>query len=108
MFKVNVELRYSSIEIDESKIVGNAEHIFWMFGMVDRMNKDWIVFCCLEDRTNELLFPIIKKNSTYEYEVIIYPGCDENESIKTRIYSDCFQTYQQNDFFTNGIHTKKS
>ena len=28
------------IEIDESKIIGNSEKVLWMFGMIDRADKE--------------------------------------------------------------------
>ena len=28
------------IEIDESKIIGNSEKVFWMFGLIDRADKE--------------------------------------------------------------------
>ena len=38
------------IEIDESKIIGNSNMIIWMFGLIDRFNKDTRIFCILSNR----------------------------------------------------------
>ena len=90
------------VEIDESEIIGNQNKILWMFGMIDRADKEARVFCVMNNRTKENLLPIIKEN------IYTYDENEENEdsdeninldiSLKTRIYSDCFSVYQANDF----------
>ena len=87
---------YASIEIDESEIIGNENIIYWMFGIIDGKPKNGRVYCVLSDRTKRNLLPIVKKNVvTNDNEDDNIP---ENISTKTRIYSDCFRTYQINDF----------
>ena len=88
---------YGAVEIDESEIIGNQEHIYWMFGLIDRFTREARVYCILENRTKQNLLPIIKNNvMTNELEGDEYNNV--NESTKTRIYSDCFQSYQPRDF----------
>ena len=92
------------VEIDESEIIGNQNKILWMFGMIDRADKEARVFCVMNNRTKENLLPIIKENIyTYnENENEENEDSDENNnlaiSLKTRIYSDCYSVYQTNDF----------
>ena len=50
------------IEIDESKIVGNQNKVFWMFGIIDRFDKDCRVFCVKDNRTKETLLPLVRDN----------------------------------------------
>ena len=50
------------VEIDESKIIGNFNKVYYMFGMIDRVNKKARVYCVLDNRTKESLLPLIKKN----------------------------------------------
>ena len=47
------------IEIDESKIIGNNNIVYYMFGMIDSYTH---VYCVLDNRTKESLLPIIKKD----------------------------------------------
>lgn len=84
------------IEIDESKIVGNGNNIIWMFDIIDCSDKDTRIFYVMNDRTAANLLPIIEKN--------VYTINDDNDednniiySLKTRIYSDFFASYQQRD-----------
>ena len=78
------ENRKSRIEIDESKVIGNSNSIIWMFGLIDRYNKDARVFCVMSNRTKEKLLPIVRNN--------VYTN-DMNDETKTRIYSDSFAAY---------------
>ena len=39
------------VEIDESEIIGNQNKILWMFGMIDRADKEARVFCVMNNRT---------------------------------------------------------
>ena len=92
------------VEIDESKIIGNQNKILWMFGMIDRADKEARIFCVMDNRTKENLLPIIKENiyTSNESENEENEDLDENInldiSLKTRIYSDCYSVYQTNDF----------
>ena len=49
-------------EIDESEIIGNNQVIYCMFGMIDKISKEFCVFCVLNDRTSNNLRKIIKDN----------------------------------------------
>ena len=90
---------YGSIEIDESTIVGNSNITYWMFGLVHRETKEARVYCVLNDRSKNNLIPIIKRNVITNYnEDEDYPDLNEENSTKTRIYSDCWSTYQVKDF----------
>ena len=88
----------SRIEIDESKIIGNSNNIIWIFGIIDRSNKDASIFCVISDRTKEKLLLIIWDN--------VYTNDEEDES-RTRIYSDYFASYQTNDFENMGFKLNK-
>lgn len=52
------------IEIDESKIIGNANSVIWMFGLIDRSDKQARVYCFMNDRICNRLLDIIKKYIT--------------------------------------------
>ena len=68
-----------------------------MFGLIDRFTREARVYCILENRTIQNILPIIKNNvMTNEIEGDEYNNT--NESSKTRIYIDCFQSYQPRDF----------
>ena len=96
---------YISCEIDESEIIGNQNVIYWMFGIIDRGTKEARVFCVLNDRTKENLLPLVKNNIiTDEINNVVMP---EDENVQTRIYSDCFRTYQVNDFKDMGYILKR-
>lgn len=53
---------YSSIEIDESSIIGNPNIIIWMFGMEERISKNDRINCVFNDRTQDNLLNIFSKN----------------------------------------------
>lgn len=99
------EYGYASIEIDESKIIGNNNDIFWMFSMISRETKEARIFCVLNNRTKNNLLPIIQNN--------VVTAIDEDEnmplelSVKTRIYSDCYSSYQVEDFKHLGYVLKR-
>ena len=96
---------YISCEIDESEIIGNQNVIYWMFGIIDRGTKEARVFCVLNNRTKENLLPLVKNNIiTDEINNVVMP---EDENVQTRIYSDCFRTYQVNDFKDMGYILKR-
>ena len=96
---------YASIEIDESKIIGNNEDVFWIFGMISRETKDARIFCVMNNRTTNNLLPIVKNNvlaSLNEEESV-----PQENSVKTRIYSDCYSAYQIDDFKNLGYILKR-
>ena len=91
---------FSVFEIDESKIIGNNDIIYWMFGIIDRISKESRVFCVLNDRTANNLMKIIKENvATNENQNM---DLDEEYLENTRIFSDCFSSYQPDRFRENG------
>ena len=76
-----------------------------MFGYIDRNIKQTRVRCVLTDRTKNKLLPIIKKYiNTKDYHMNIN---DENCSIRTSIFSDCFSSYQPSDFNNMGFILKR-
>ena len=75
------DLGYPVFEIDESEIIGNNEVIYWMFGMIDRVNKECRVYCVLNDRTANNLMKLIKENI----------ATDENKNMD-RLISNLFVT----------------
>ena len=105
---INGNLGYSSVEIDESKVISSSNEIWWMFGIIDRQTKEARIRCVLNNRTKNRLLPIIKK---YVYATpYLYEDNDDNEanfSIQTRVFSDCFRTYERNDFKNMGFILKK-
>ena len=90
------------MEIDESKIISHGNDIISMFGMIDRYTKEARVFCVMNNRTKENLLPIIKNNinTTISDEEDEEEEEDDNNeyNFQTRIYSDCFSSYQTKDF----------
>ena len=96
---------YPVFEIDESEIIGNNDVIYWMFGIIDRITKESRVFCVLNDRTANNLMKIIKDNiGTNENQDM---DLDEEYLENTRIYSDCFASYQPDTFLENGYILKR-
>ena len=90
------------IEINESKVITFDNNVRWMFGLVDRNKYDIRVFSLNNNRVKETLLPIVIKN-VYTYPIILNNNEGENEDYpSTRIYSDCFQTYQKDDFNPKG------
>jgi hypothetical protein len=61
---------YPSIEIDESKIIGNNNTIYWIYGLIFRTTKEALIFCVLNNNLPEHL------------------------STKTCVYSDSFSSYK--------------
>ena len=53
---------YPSIEIDESKIIGNSNTVYWMFGLICRTTREARIFCVLNNRTKQNLLPIIEES----------------------------------------------
>ena len=105
------EKGFAAIEIDESEIIGNSEIIYWMFGLIDRVTKEARIFCVLNDRTKNNLLPLVKNNvlsnDMNEFEDDENMEIDEEYQINTRIYSDCYSSYQVNDFRNMGYILKR-
>lgn len=80
------------MEIDETELIGNSERILWLFGIIDRGTKDARVFSVMDHRRKENLIPIVVKNVHTEINYI--DGID----FRTRVYSDCFSAYREEDF----------
>ena len=84
------------IEIDESELFGSGNRIIWMLGLIDRYDNSARVFCVMYNRTKEnILFYIINNVLTQNF-------IEGNLDLRTRVYSDCFSVYQQNDFANLG------
>ena len=96
---------YISCEIDESEIIGNQNVIYWMFGIIDRGTKEARVFCVLNNRTKENLLPLVKNNIITDENN--NEEMSEDETVQTRIYSDCFSSYQVDDFNEMGYILKR-
>ena len=81
------------IEINESKIIGNANTVYYMFGMIDIADKNCSIFCVKDNGSRESLLPIITKNVSTVMDIKDnnYNSVEEihNECLSTRIYSDC-------------------
>jgi hypothetical protein len=76
-----------------------------MFGIIDRVTKESRVYCILNDRTANNLMKIIQKNiATNQNEDM---DMDEEYVTNTRIYSDCFASYQPNTFRQKGYILKR-
>ena len=90
------------LEIDESKIIGNFNKVYYMFGMIDRVNKNARVYYVLDNRTKESLLPLIKNNiyTIDDIRVNHYKSLQEihDNCFSTRIYSDYWRVYQMIDF----------
>ena len=75
--------------------------------MIDRVNKNARVYCVLDNRTKESLLPLIKNNiyTIDDIRVNHYESIqDLNENcFSTRIFSDCWITYQRIDFKNMGF-----
>ena len=99
---------YDSVEIDESEIIGNENEIYWMFGLIDRITKEARIFSILNDRTKSNLLKYVKNNVyTNNEDDINNDEYSENELLNTRIYSDCFASYQPSDFQNLGYLLKR-
>ena len=88
----------SYCEIDESKIINYENQTRWMFGIYDRGTKDVRIFFVDNNRTKETLLPIVKANIYSVYQHLDSNEDPNHDSYPTRIFSDCFQTYQVGDF----------
>ena len=92
------------VVIDESIIIGNQNKVYWLFGIIDRSNKDCRVFCVLDNRSRESLLPIIIKNVYTYNDLSLYNTSRDihKYSLSTRIYSDCWAAYSKEDFKNHG------
>ena len=52
----------SGIEIDESKIIGNVNTVIWIFGLIDKVDKEDRIYCIMNDRTRDTLLNLLKNN----------------------------------------------
>ena len=87
------------LEIDESKIIGNENKVYWMFGIIDRSSKECRVFCVLDNRSRETLLPLVTKN--------IYTYDDLAQFNKKRIFTNIL--FQQGYILIVGrLMTKKT
>ena len=79
-----------------------------MFGLVDRATYEIRIFYVDNNRSRETLLPIVR-NNVYTY----FNSIENNEDpipripndeyrYATRIYSDCFASYQEHDFNSMG------
>ena len=80
------------VEIDETELIGNSEKILWLFGIIDRSTKEARVFSVMDNRRKENLIPLVVKNVHTETNSVF--GID----FRTRVYSDCFSVYREQDF----------
>ena len=94
-------------EIDESKIINYNNETRWMFGIYDRGSKDVRIFYVDNNRTKETLLSIIKRHICTYYERIENNNDPNEINYPTRIFSDCFQTYQISDFNNLGYKLYK-
>ena len=101
--EINPEFGYPAVEIDESKIISSGEEIYWMFGAIDRNTKDARIWCVLKDRTKDRLLPFVKKYINTDRA----DQEDEIHSIRTRVFSDSFSSYQVSDFSNLGFILKR-
>ena len=82
-----------------------------MFDLIDRVTKETRKFCILNDRTKNNLLPLVKNNvipnneNSFEDEENM--DIDEEYLINKRIYSDCYFSYQVNDFINMGYILKR-
>ena len=98
-----------SVEIDESKIISQGNEIFRMFGCIVRNTKQAKIRCVSKDRSKNKLLPIIKKYVSINDDDMDNNDkiFDENCNIKTRVFSDCFRSYQPDDFKNMGFILKQ-
>ena len=103
--EINPKLGYSSVEIDENKIISSGNLIYWMFGVIDRNTKEARARCVLNNRTKKNLLTLVEK---YVNTIDINEEGDDIEdfSLKTRVYSDCFRSYRVSGFNEMGFILK--
>ncbi len=70
--------------------------------MIYRADKNCRVFCVMDNRSKESLYPIIKNNvaTVMDIKNNNYNSKEElqNKCLSTRLYSDCWGAYQYSDF----------
>ena len=96
---------FSVFEIDERKIIGNNDIMYWMLGIIDRISKEARIFCVLNNRTADNLMTIIKNNIVTTNNININIEDDSNKI--PLIYSVSFTTHQPNNFRQNGYIWKR-
>ena len=73
-----------------------------MLGLIDRANKECRVFCVLDNKACESLYPLVVENAntTNDINENNYNSLREKHEycLSTRIYSDCWAGYRYNDF----------
>ena len=76
-------------EIDVSDIIGNYDKIFWMFWIIIQRIQS---FYCLDNRTNEILLPLVIDSIATNHDIIDIENESMNIFINTvfsnRMYSD--------------------
>ena len=75
---------YSSFEIDESSIIGNAQVMYWMIGLIQRNWKESYIFCVINNSTKANLFQYVIYNVVNANQENI--DNNEDENFKTLIY----------------------
>ena len=50
----------SKLEIEESSIIGNANSVLWMFGIIDRVDKNARVWGVMTDRSKQNYYRMLK------------------------------------------------
>ena len=110
--EIIIYLGYSAVEIDESKIISSNNEIYWMFSIVELQTKVARIRCVLINRTKQKLLPIIQiyihcnvqeEDMDLDHEEL----SNEQISIFTRVFSDCFRLYQVEDFKIMGLILKR-
>ena len=66
-----------------------------MIGITYSFSKNARVWCVMNDRPKEKLLTYMKNN-------IYTLGIEDNSEFATRIYSDCFSSYREEDFTNMG------
>ena len=59
----NINRTSTKIEINESKIIGYGNTVYYIFDMIKRSDKNCRVFCVMGNHSKESLLPIIKNNA---------------------------------------------
>ena len=92
------------MEIDESKLLGNQNQVYWMFGIIERNTKNCRVFTVLDNRSREVLLPLVINNVYTNNDLAEYNSGEEisQYSLSTRVYSDCWAAYDVNAFKNEG------
>ena len=92
------------VEIDESKLLGNQNQVYWMFGIIERSTKNCRVFTVLDNRSREVLLPLVINNVYTNNDLAEYNSREEINlySLSTRVYSDCWAAYNEIAFKNEG------